>query len=195
MKSGLDEKSLVKSVLSKDRTSFEMLINQYKGLVIHIVMPLIKNEADREDICQDVFLKVYENLHTFLFKSKLSTWIGNIAFNTAINFNRKRRSVLISGALVSSINDENKVVDYESLIADDTSPADILLIKKEDKLLLEREIEKLSAIQKTILLLFHQDELKIDEISAVLEMPVNTVKSHLFRARTNLKDALLKNKF
>jgi RNA polymerase sigma-70 factor (ECF subfamily) len=52
----------------------------------------------------------------------------------------------------------------------------------------------LSGIQRTILLLFHQDELSLEEISLIVEMPVNTVKSHLFRARTGLKEMLLHNK-
>jgi DNA-directed RNA polymerase specialized sigma24 family protein len=68
MKSELDEKALVESILLKDRAAFEKLVREYEGLVFHIVMPLIKDEKDREDICQDVFLKVYEKLHTFQFR-------------------------------------------------------------------------------------------------------------------------------
>ena len=86
MMADLNEQELVRSVLLKERAAFESLIRQYEGLVIHIVASLIRNENDREDICQDVFLKVYEKLWTFQFRSKLSTWIGNIAYNTSINF-------------------------------------------------------------------------------------------------------------
>ena len=69
-----------------------------------------------------------------------------------------------------------------------------ILIKKEENKLLVAAVEKLPAIQKALLLLFHQDELSLDEISVIIEMPVNTVKSHLFRARANLKEMLIKHK-
>jgi RNA polymerase sigma factor (sigma-70 family) len=194
MKSEPDEKLLVKLVLSKDRKAFEMLINNYKGLVFHIVIPLIKNESDREDICQDVFIKVYENLHTFQFKSKLSTWIGNISFNTAISFLRKRKDELISDIFSLVEAGEKKAIDFSDSIIDKAPLADALIIAQENKTLLEREIERLTGIQKTIILLYHQDELSLDEISEIAGIPVNTVKSHLFRARTQLKEAMRNNK-
>lgn len=193
MKSEVDEKVLVEAVLLKDRAAFEKLIRQYEGLVIHIVVPLIKNQNDREDICQDIFLKVFEKLHTFQFRSKLSTWIGNIAYNTSINFLQKKKNVLLEDIFKS--NNENDSTTYENFISknETQSPERILILKEESKLL-EVAVGKLPAIQKTLLLLFHQDELSLDEISAIIEMPVNTVKSHLFRARINLKEILMKNK-
>lgn len=193
MKLEFDEKVLVEEVLLENRAAFEKLIRQYGGLVIHIVVPLIKNQSDREDISQDVFLKVYEKLHTFQFRSKLSTWIGNIAYNTSINLLRKKKNVLLDDIFKSS--DENDSVVYENFISknETKSPEGILIVKEESKLL-EVAVGKLPAIQKTLLLLFHQDELSLDEISGIIEMPINTVKSHLFRARANLKEMLLQNK-
>lgn len=193
MKSEVDEKVLVEAVLSKDKVAFEKLIRQYEGLVIHIVVPLIKNQNDREDICQDVFMKVFEKLHTFQFRSKLSTWIGNIAYNTSINFLQKKKNVLLEDIFKS--NNENDSTTYENFISknETQSPERILILKEESKQL-AAAVDKLPPIQKTLLLLFHQDELSLDEISAIIEMPVNTVKSHLFRARINLKEILLQNK-
>lgn len=188
-----DEKVLVRSVLLKERSAFERLIRQYEGLVIHIVMPLIKHENDREDICQDVFLKVYEKLHTFQFRSKLSTWIGNIAYNASINFLQKKKNVLLDDILNSG-SDESSVL-YENFVnKDETHSPERLLIKKEESKLLRAAVNKLPVIQKTILLLFHQDELSLEEISVIIEMPVNTVKSHLFRARRGLNEILLQHK-
>ena len=192
MKSEHDEKILIESVLLKDRAAFEKLIRQYEGLVIHIVGPLIKNEKDREDICQDVFLKVYEKLHTFQSRSKLSTWIGNIAYNTSINFLQKKKNLLLDD-IFKPANDDSSA--YENFISkNETQSPERLLIQKEESKLLEAAVDKLPVIQKTLLLLFHQDELSLDEISVVIEMPVNTVKSHLFRARANLKEMLLQYK-
>ena len=188
MKSETDEKILIKSVLLKDRAAFEKLIHQYEGLVMHIAGPLIRNEKDREDICQDVFLKVYEKLHTFQSRSKLSTWIGNIAYNTCINFLQKKKHLLLDDIFKPGNDHENFFSKTE------TQSPEGLLIQKEEGKLLGIAVDKLPPIQKTLLLLFHQDELSLDEISVIIEMPVNTVKSHLFRARANLKEMLLQYK-
>ena len=76
MQEEFNERLIVKEVLSGNRKAFVELIKQYEALVLHIVTPIIGIHADREDICQDVFIKVYEKLGTFRFKSKLGTWIG-----------------------------------------------------------------------------------------------------------------------
>ena len=193
MKSETDEKILIKSVLLKDRDAFEKLIHQYEGLVLHIAGPLIRNEKDREDICQDVFLKVYEKLHTFQSRSKLSTWIGNIAYNTCINFLQKKKNLLLDDIFKPGNNNDS--ANHENVFdKTETQSPERLLIQKEEGKLLGAAVDKLPVIQKTLLLLFHQDELSLDEISVIIEMPVNTVKSHLFRARANLKEMLLQYK-
>lgn len=194
MKSELDEKTLVNAVLSDDRKAFEQLVRNYEGLVIHIVGTLIKNEQDREDLCQDVFVKVYQKLNGFQFRSKLSTWIGNIAYNSSINFLQKKRAIFLDD-LFGADHYEKPDNKYESIVkSSDTQTPETILIQKDEKLLLERLVETLPKIQKTILLLFHQDEISIDEISNIMEMPVNTVRSHLFRARARLKEILLQQK-
>ncbi len=189
MRKGLDEKYLVNEVLSGNKNAFMQLIKQYEGLVLHVVTPLVGVNQDREDICQDVFLKVYEKLHTFQFKSKLATWIGNIAYNISINFLRKKRSVLLSG-LVSA---DNEISFVESLQFETNNPEQII-IKNEDIDKLNASIDRLPEIQRTVLLLFYQDELSLNEVGKILEIPINTVKSHLFRARNLLKQFLNEDK-
>lgn len=181
MDRNIDDRLLVRQVLSGNRKAFEQLVRQYEGLVLHIVTPIIGHTADREDICQDIFIKVYEKLETFQFRSKLSTWIGNIAYNTSINFLQKRKNILM-GDLFS----EQPGVDF----SEETFNADEILIEKENTKLLLMAVDRLPGIQKSILLLFHMDELSLEEISQLMEIPVNTVKSHLFRARKSLKEML-----
>jgi len=188
MHRGFDEKYIIKEVLSGNREAFVLLIKQYEGLVLHIVTPLIGVNEDREDICQDIFIKVFEKLNSFQFNSKLGTWIGNIAYNTSINFLRKKRNILLS----SLVMPENELSFFETTSADFNSPEQIF-IKQEDISQLNLMIDKLTEIQKATLLLFYQDELSLEEISKILEMPVNTVKSHLFRAKKSLKQLMTQN--
>lgn len=174
-------------MLSGSREAFILLIRQYEVLVLHIVTPLIGINEDREDICQDVFLKVFEKLQNFQFQSKLGTWIGNIAYNTSINFLRKKRNILLSSLT------ENEFPFSETLLHADLSDPEQVFIKQENVSLLNTAINKLTAFQKTTVLLFYQDELSVEEISKILEIPVNTVKSHLLRAKKSLKQLMTQN--
>ena len=182
----IDEPALVRQVLSGDHAAFGRLIRQYEGLVLHIVTPIVGAHVDREDLCQDIFIRVYEKLHTFQHRAKLGTWIGHIAYNMAINFIRKKRNVTMS-ALAGP--DESQLA---AITADMDSAEDILI--REDQL---RElfycIGQLTSIQQTSLILFYQDELSLEEIAQVTDLPVNTIKSHLFRAKASLKKLLLQH--
>ena len=80
-----ENRALVERVLAGDHYAFERLIKKYQRLVTHIVFRMIPNQADREDLCQDVFFKVYKNLSNFRFDSKLSTWIGIHMARLSIN--------------------------------------------------------------------------------------------------------------
>jgi RNA polymerase sigma-70 factor (ECF subfamily) len=132
--------------------------------------------------------EVYEKLNTFQFRSKLGTWIGNIAYNASVNFLQKKRNILLSSLLPPG----NEISFLETAGANPNDPEQIL-IKEEDVQHLNRAIDGLTEFQKTVLLLFYKDELSLDEISSVMEMPVNTVKSHLFRAKNSLKQLMHKN--
>ena len=183
-----EERAIVRDVLSGDRTAFENLVRRYERLVLHIVTPLVGVIADREDICQDVFMKVYEKIGSFRFDSKLSTWIGNIAYNTSINFLQKKKNILL-GDLFS--NDKSGLHPLHEIIVEETN-AENVMIKKEELARLSITIDKLPEMQKAVILLFHYHDLSISDIGVILEMTENTVKSHLFRARKLLKEYLNK---
>ena len=192
VKESIDEPLLVKQVLSGNRKAFEGLVRQYEGLVLHIVTPLIGVNEDREDICQDIFTNVYEKLVTFQFKSKLSTWIGNIAYNTSINFLKKKKHILLNDLFPEKSDNESEGYSLEKIIEHTELNPEQFIIQKQEIYLLLEAVEQLPEIQKMVLLLFHKEELSIEQISQVTEIPVNTIKSHLFRARKSLKEIFLK---
>ena len=183
-----DDALLVAAVLRGDMEAFKKLITLYEKLVISIVFKMVHRVEDSEDLCQDIFLKVYEKLNSFHFQSKLSTWIGSIAFNTCVNFLQKKR-LLLSGDFLSTAYGEEEL--QIPVIVKDTAndPGDKLEYKEREALLLQN-VQQLSVIQQTVLQLFHYNELSLQEISAITGLPVSTVKSHLFRARKVLKDAM-----
>ena len=179
-----DPQKLVAAVLAGDRKAFKILIQQYQKLVSHIVFRMVPVSADREDICQEVFIKVYQHLSGFRFDSKLSTWIGRIAYNTSLNFLEKKRLPLLD-----DLGDD----DNEYIPADDAGEMpDEALENKELKAILNREIEKLPPVYQTVVMLFHLDHLSYEQIGQITQLPDGTVKSYLFRARRLLKDRLLR---
>ena len=143
MQKGFDEKYIVDEVLAGNREAFVILIKQYEGLVLHIVTPLIGVNEDREDICQNVFIKVYEKLNTFQFKSRLGSWIGNIAYNTSINFLQKKKNILLS----NFVSPENELSFLESINIEFNNPEQIF-INEEDINELNKAIGKLTELDR-----------------------------------------------
>ncbi len=188
-----DDALLVRAVVGGNTEAFKKLVHQYERLVCSIVFKMIDQKEDREDICQEVFIKVYDKLPHFRFQSKLSTWIGNIAFYHTVNFLKKKKLVLLEDLYGSKTDSEEEnftEISFEARDAD--MMPDELLLTKEKKELLGQRIESLPLIQKTILQLFHREEMSLEEISTITALAVNTVKSHLFRARKTLKIEMVK---
>jgi RNA polymerase sigma factor (sigma-70 family) len=178
-----ESKQLVARILAGHTEEFEAVIERYKKLVAHIVFKMVSIEADREDICQEVFVKVYQKLASFKFESKLSTWIATIAYNTSLNYLEKKKVPLVDDLMPN----ENGL---ERLRAEEYSPEDIAEMRNLSEVLIE-EIDKLPVQYGTILVLYHLEEMPYRQISEITGMPDGTVKSHLFRARKLLKDRLL----
>jgi len=176
-----DEKRLINQILSGDRRSFEVLIGRYKRLVGHMVFKMIQQAEDREEIAQDVFLKVHQNLAHFRGESKLSTWIARIAHRTCLNYLKRKR-----------LPTTDLSAEESQLAIDQADRPDKLLEKDQRAQFLRRQIACLPPQYGTVLTLFHLEELEIKEISTILEMPTGTVKNYLFRGRKLLKERLLR---
>jgi RNA polymerase sigma factor (sigma-70 family) len=173
-----DDKALVSQVLNGDRQSFRLLIRQHERLVTHMISRLIDRKEDREELCQDTFLKVFEKLSEFNFQSRLSTWIATIAYRNAVNHLRKKK------INVTDIQDEGPFTKH--LMSTHDPYRDL-----EDRDLNERVlqlIEQLPIPYKTVLTLYHLDSMNYFEIGEITGMPEGTVKNYLFRARNLLKE-------
>ncbi len=174
----IDDKALVSQVLSGDRLAFRQLIKQNERLVAHMIARLVDHREDREELCQDVFLKVYEKLGEFTFQSKLSTWIATIAYRHGVNHLRKKKIE------VSEITEENSFSAH--FISDDD--VEEKYSDQEINILVLKWIDLLPVHYKTVLTLYHVDSMSYQEIESVTGMPEGTVKNYLFRARHLLKE-------
>lgn len=176
-----EEKILVQRVLDGDQSAFRNLIVKYQRLVEHMVGRLVEGREDREDLCQEIFIKIYFRLKWFRFDAKLSTWIATIAYRESINFLRKkhRRPVL------TDMNNDNRL----SNLADENRP-DQIVETNDIYANIEEWIRELPEMYRIILTLFHTEGFKYEEIAVITGLPDGTVKSYLFRARKVLKEKM-----
>jgi len=181
---------LVDKVLRGDTKVFEIIIKNTKGLVAQIVFKMVYNPEDRKDLAQDVFLKAFKDLSGFRFQSKLSTWIGQITYNTCLNYLEKKKLVLINDD-ENDTHEESLETINKTINRDLVNVTESLILKKELSEILKCEIEMLSPIYKTLITLYHNEELTYEEIAQITKLPEGTVKNYLFRARKVLKERLL----
>ena len=165
-----DDQALVSRVLKGDMQAFRSLIKKHERLVGHMVGRVVKQEEDREEICQDVFMKVYEKLSEFNFQSQLSTWIATIAYRHAINHLRKKKIE------IAEFPEEDIAIEDSDLEEHDLEQH------------LQKLIEMLPVQYKLLLTLYHLEQKNYAEIGEITGMPEGTVKNYLFRARQLLKE-------
>lgn len=186
------DRHLVDRVLRGESNAFGIIIKNTENLVAKIIFDMIINDSDRKDIAQDVYLKVYQKLPGFKFQSKLSTWIGQICYNTCIDHLRKKKLVLTENIFETETDQSNEILDMMNNVQGNfDEPVDTFVIGKNISEIVKKKIEKLPAIYKTLIGLFHHEELSYDEIGTITGLPAGTVKSYLFRARRELKNDLL----
>nr|WP_255486998.1 sigma-70 family RNA polymerase sigma factor [Mucilaginibacter sp. SP1R1] len=159
-----------------------MIIKQTEGLVAQITFKMISSPGDRKDIAQDVFLKVFKNLPGFKFKSKLSTWIGQIAYNTCLHYIEKKKLVL------SDNFGKDGELPADHISEDLQNGTEEILFNKELAGILHLEIERLKPLYKMLISLYHQEDLSYAEIAEITSLPEGTVKNYIFRARKALKE-------
>ena len=187
----LTDKQLVEKIMSGDTDVFAAIIKNTEALIAQIVFKMISNVEDRKDIAQDIYLKAYKNLPRFRFGSKLSTWIAQIAYNTCLDYIRRKKLILVENLCEEEETGSIKFNATQNKLNNSTpEPA---IFRKDLSQILKTEIEKLSPVFKTLIRLFHNEEMSYDDIAQITGLPEGTVKNYLFRARKALKDSLLEN--
>jgi RNA polymerase sigma-70 factor (ECF subfamily) len=183
--SQLDDHVLVKAHVSGDRKAFEVLFRKYKDVVHRLVYSIVRDETLVQDVVQEVFLLVYRHLHKFRQDSAFKTWVYRIAVNEAIrHMSRLKRWQPLPELEIESATTTTLVV---SSVGD--SPERIL-IDQEQREHVGNAIAAMKGHHRLILNLFYLEEMPVQEIARVLEIPEGSVKSRLFYARDALKKVL-----
>ncbi|MBN2737102.1 MAG: RNA polymerase sigma factor [Spirochaetales bacterium] len=174
-----DEK-LIAQCLRGSLKAFEEIIKRHQKKVFLLGQKFFHNFEQAEDFTQEVFLKVMEKLSTFSGKSSFVAWLYRVAYNHAVSKYYLNRKELLLG---QDFPDENDV-------ADSSQSPENLLSKKELKEQTQNALKKLPDIYNIVIRMHYFDGLPYMEISEILEMPLNTVKSYVFRAKKMIKEHL-----
>ena len=169
-------KNIIIQAAKEDIGAFEIIYKNSVNFVYSIALSITKNIDTSEDITQEVFIKIYKNLNKFRFRSNFKTWIYRIAINTAINAYKK-----ISKE--TGKRDDFDLALKTQYVSDATE--EIIGRKDSEKQLLSF-LDTLNADQRTCIILREIEGLSYKEISGVLKININTVRSRLKRARIAL---------
>ena len=179
-----EDRELVEAVLARTHGAFERLVARHQKLVWHLVYRMVQHPEDARDLSQEVFLRVYQRLAQYRFESALATWIGRVAFSMATRHLQRRKLPMAE----ASTGDEDAGAAWEQV--GDGFDLEAACADHELMGLLGQAIERLPAIQRTLVTLYHLEDMPVGEIALVTGLPEGTVKNYLFRARAKLRQLL-----
>lgn len=181
----LNDKNLIQKYLDGDESIFSLIVDIYLKSILNFSYKLVGSQKDAEDITQEVFLKVWKSLKKFDIEKSFKTWIFAIARNTCIDFLRKKKEIPIS----YFDDEEGDNILEDSLVDNGLKPDEVFMVG-ENKEMIENALSKISFMQKEVLILRYMNEMTFDEISEILNIPLNTIKSHHSRALIKMRNIL-----
>jgi RNA polymerase sigma-70 factor (ECF subfamily) len=171
------DEGLVKRIASGDRQAMQVLYSRHSTRVYRFLQRMVRNETKAEDLMSDVFLDVWQQAGRFEGRSSVSTWVLSIArFKALSSFRQRQHDELDSEA--------------EEAIPDDADNPEVILQKTGKASALQRCLLQLSAAHREVIDLVYYHERTVEEVSVILSIPENTVKTRMFHARKRLSELL-----
>jgi len=173
--------ALVKLVLEGDIESFSELVERYEKLVFSFLLSRLQDSQEVEDIVQETFVKAFRHIASFDCQRRFSTWLLTIARNVLIDNRKKNCRNITSSDLVTDVmlsESSREVCDQ---------PSDILMRREQFRKIFDM-IQELSEEMRTPFLLRVVNELSYQEISEALDLPLQTIKNRIFKAREILRE-------
>jgi RNA polymerase sigma-70 factor (ECF subfamily) len=178
-----EDYDLVNRALAGEQDAYTRLRNKYWRSLNAMLSRMIRDKSDAEDLTQEAFIKAFNSLKSFNPEYAFSTWLYKIASNNCIDYLRKRRLKTVSmdapvqtrdGEMQMELPDTNAVIP------------DVPITSAERTAILQEAIRNLPDKYRIVIELRHKHELEYAEIAERLDLPLGTVKAHLFRARALL---------
>ena len=190
-----DDHLIISQVNSGQKDLFRLLVRRHERAVFGMGLSFFRNREDASDFTQEVFLKVYRSLPRFEGKARFSTWLYKIAYNTAINrVNRNKEYLSLAtesgGSTVYTANGAEIITGGTDFLLYDNETPERNVIRQAAKQALLNAMEELPERYRVCVDLFFFYDRSYQEIEAITGFPVNTIKSHVFRAKKILRKKL-----
>jgi RNA polymerase sigma-70 factor, ECF subfamily len=179
-----DDNVLVQRVRDGDSDAFYHIVKRHQKNIFYIGLKFFHNTEDAEDFAQDVFLKAFEKLDSFSGEVPLKGWLYKLAFHMAVNkYHLRKQQFLL-------LTDITTVPEEDTMFADTAESVEDHLMKKESRREVEETLKKLPDVYNLVIKMYYYDGLKLKEIAEIMDIPLNTVKSYIFRAKRQIKNML-----
>lgn len=181
--------ALVLKAINGDQKAFAAIMDRYKDAIYFMMLKMVGNKEDAMDLTVETFAKAFEKLDTYKSDFAFSTWLFKLASNTSIDHIRRRKAKHISLDRMVDLEGADKflAIRSEGLNPEENS------IRKQEYSLLKVIVNKLPSRYRTMINLYYFEELSVEKIALQLDLPKNTVKGQLSRAR-ELLFVILKRK-
>ena len=188
--SGLSDPAVVEQARKGSEAAYRELLTRYERPVFSLIFRMVRDRETAEDLAQETFIKVLNNLDRYSPEFKFSSWLFKIANNLTIDHLRRRRvdTISIEGA-PDAVTAESAKATSISVVSADESPLEELE-SRELGTAIERAIGKLRPGYRACIMLRHVEDKSYEEIAEIVKLPLGTVKTYIHRARHELRAAL-----
>ena len=185
-KNSLEDNKLIKKARKGDQSAYRKLVDKYQRALFFHIRKMTKDYEMIEDLVQESFTKAFDNLDSYNTDYAFSTWLYRIATNHTIDYLRKKKLKTVS--IDKKIRTKEGEMDMN--LPDRESKTDRKVIRDQRKQIIQQAIQDLPDKYQRVIELRHMESYSYKEIADELEMPLGTVKAHIFRARELLYKAL-----
>jgi RNA polymerase sigma-70 factor (ECF subfamily) len=177
------DRSLIRAAQGGNQIAFEQLVRAYDQGVLRLALRITGSESDAQDVHQEAFLKIYKKLDGFRFECAFSTWVYRIATNVCLDLLRRKRTRAEGSPIESNID------DFLSNVSDDkpVNNPEQQLLRQELGSHIARALGRLTPRERLVFELKHFQELKLQQVSEILDCSEPAVKTSLFRATKKLR--------
>jgi RNA polymerase sigma-70 factor (ECF subfamily) len=176
-----DDDILVQNVKNGDVESFRGIVERHQGRIYYLGLKFFHNHDNAEDFAQEVFLKAFKKLNSYKGKGPFKAWLYRLAFNCAVNrYNiKKLKGGDIKEVSIDHVKEEH-LIDTKELV-------ETGIVKKEWKNRIRAALEELPDVYNIVIKMSFYDGLHYKDIARIMKVPLNTVKSFIFRAKKQIK--------
>ncbi len=181
------DKRLIAKCKEYDKYSFMKLCKMYEKYLYSLCFSYVQNPQDALDLVQDIYIKIFKNIKKFDESKSFHPWIRRISVNTCLNFTRTVKNNVIS--MNTAIGDGSDEISLEdTLVSDEDVVNDIL--NNETKNIIKNYLSEMPEEYRMVITLRYYEELSYNEIADLMEKPLGTIKTDIYRAKAILKKKL-----